>query len=606
MLSFQSVRPSKRKQPETKKEEEDDDESILQCKEMEGLALPNKINNVPLMNNKNDESNTDVHFNKNNPIFSITNGNTKHINNNNNNNNNNNKKEKRKKEEEKRISLSQRKEKELWVNKYEPKTLEECAIHKNKREEVKEWLKKNDRNQMNFGKEKKILILCGPTGSGKTILTKLVAKELEFEIVEWNNPFSDKSAKNIDGKVMNYSLGSFQNFETSKLDQFREFLLQSRAFPDLFSNGNKVILIKDPPFIHNAKQRQSFCDIIIESERRALFPLIIIRTTEQDWNINNNLILPSLSGISKTIKLNAISQTSMAKVITRIVSAECKPSHSHQVLQQALSHCEGGDIRAAINSAQWLVTGLQGEDHSFNSSKPRKKHMASKDKEAKVNDINGSRDDVLSIFRAVGKVLYNKRLEQKGSERPPAEVPVENIIENLNIEPNVYIQWVQENYLNRCQEIEDVEAISSLMSEFDCNSPPLLMTKESQFSNSLWAIIVCRGYMFHNKHLAANTYSPLCKPSFYEVRAKAMQNKIQSVGSLSPFNLLNQTSGMTEVLSYQSKISKRKFAKLTGVPTRPKAILEGDIVDEEEELIPVFQKPQTSFVLEEDDIMDWE
>lgn len=36
----------------------------------------------------------------------------------------------------------------------------------------------------------KLLLLTGPTGSGKTTAVKMLSRELKFELIEWNCPES--------------------------------------------------------------------------------------------------------------------------------------------------------------------------------------------------------------------------------------------------------------------------------------------------------------------------------------------------------------------------------------------------------------------------------
>ncbi|MCK5234523.1 MAG: AAA family ATPase, partial [Candidatus Aenigmarchaeota archaeon] len=68
----------------------------------------------------------------------------------------------------------------MWSVKLKPKTFEEFAGNKKAIDQIQKWAK-------NFRNERyKALILIGPTGSGKTTATEILAKELNFNIVETN------------------------------------------------------------------------------------------------------------------------------------------------------------------------------------------------------------------------------------------------------------------------------------------------------------------------------------------------------------------------------------------------------------------------------------
>ena len=88
----------------------------------------------------------------------------------------------------------------LWADKYEPQSPGDLAVHKRKVDDVRRWLveafNEQDRSERsvcslsirlttrwleNF---QRLLILTGPAGSGKTTTLRMLAKEMNFEIIE--------------------------------------------------------------------------------------------------------------------------------------------------------------------------------------------------------------------------------------------------------------------------------------------------------------------------------------------------------------------------------------------------------------------------------------
>lgn len=125
------------------------------------------------------------------------------------------------------------------------------------------------------------------------------------------------------------------------------------------------------------------------------------------------------------ILFNPITAKAVKKVLNKIMLAEkCTvPSESVSFIAESC----GGDIRHAINCLQFLCIGLNtiscswdpgGNNILLDNPKRRrgsrdgsrsKRSVKSADLTAPASSV-GCRDGVLSLFHALGKVLYNKRL----------------------------------------------------------------------------------------------------------------------------------------------------------------------------------------------------
>ncbi|KAJ3084411.1 Cell cycle checkpoint protein rad17 [Quaeritorhiza haematococci] len=219
---------------------------------------------------------------------------------------------------------------ELWVDKYQPITEDEIAVHKRKVEDVRGWFRHVFEVAQPLALRKgsksvfpKLLILTGPSGSGKTAVVRMLSMELGFEIVEWVNPINvntivsmedvaaDEEERRDDG---NGYYRSIPNRYTSITEKFREFLDCARKRPSLVFQGlpvagndsqphkqqlnnptlsssapsssssstrtppRKIILVEDLPNITNLTTRKAFHSAVRSylDSPRSVFPLVFI------------------------------------------------------------------------------------------------------------------------------------------------------------------------------------------------------------------------------------------------------------------------------------------------------------------------------------------
>lgn len=116
---------------------------------------------------------------------------------------------------------------------------------------------------------KRILALTGPAGTGKTATLKVLAKELQFDIVEWQNTVDDRFAG--DGEDYGQSFSRYSFFPSLKfaavldyeslVSKFQSFLNRasscralslsstSRSAQDTKSQQRQIILLEDLPNI---------------------------------------------------------------------------------------------------------------------------------------------------------------------------------------------------------------------------------------------------------------------------------------------------------------------------------------------------------------------
>jgi len=250
---------------------------------------------------------------------------------------------------------------ELWTEKYRPKKGNEIIGNK-------EALSDLRRHVSNY--RKKAILIYGPSGVGKTIAVKIIADELNFEVIELN------ASDARDEKNINSILGE---------------AVKQRS---LFSKG-KIILVDELDGI-NSKDR-GFVKAIIALIEKSSYPVVMIA---------NELENPALSQLKRksiSIKFEPISAAETYNLLSKIAKHESV--NMEESLLKTLSYLSGGDIRGAITDLQLL---------SFS-------------KEIKKADLDslGSRNKLELISSALIKIF-------KSSDMNIASSALSNISEDIN------------------------------------------------------------------------------------------------------------------------------------------------------------------------------
>ncbi|EIM79628.1 Rad17-domain-containing protein [Stereum hirsutum FP-91666 SS1] len=133
----------------------------------------------------------------------------------------------------------------MWVDVYEPETEEDLAVHKRKVNDVRQWLLEAFQPSK-LQKYRRLLVLTGPAGSGKTTTLRVLSRELGFEILEWRNPLAVATASsgrrarfdnhNPYDSDLDDSPYDDDPYE-STMDKFEAFLTRAGSYRSIFSSS---------------------------------------------------------------------------------------------------------------------------------------------------------------------------------------------------------------------------------------------------------------------------------------------------------------------------------------------------------------------------------
>lgn len=366
-----------------------------------------------------------------------------------------------------------------WSERFGPTNLDELAVHKKKVADVRQWLE-----DVLLGRlRQRLLVLKGAAGTGKTSTLRLLAKDMDLDILEWRNPAGA------------YMAGATSMGYTSAAAQFDEFLNHGSKFSQLdledrssdsddntvaaktaaksgTANGStngastsqrhKLIVIEEFPntFMRSSSALTGFRNSVLQylaantpslaayAQRRAssdpetIAPVVMIvsetllttTSASADSFTAHRLLGPEILRHPGTglIEFNAIAPSLLAKALELIVQKEARKSGRRRTPGPLVLKRLGevGDVRSAVASLEFLC--VKGDDHgdwgakvAFTKSRKGPKDTALTKSERETLEMVSQREASLGVFHAVGKVVYNKREDlppPAGSDEAVAEM----------------------------------------------------------------------------------------------------------------------------------------------------------------------------------------
>ncbi|WPG97994.1 Hypothetical protein R9X50_00077700 [Acrodontium crateriforme] len=395
-------------------------------------------------------------------------------------------------------------DKRPWIEQFAPIDLTELAVHKRKVGNVRQWLELALR-----GKRQKVLVLKGPAGAGKTATIQLLAADLGCEILEWRNPggmdvaaegsasaatqfeeFVGRAGK-ATGLTLTTDTTSQESTSASKISSASENVKRKRQillieeFPNTFSRTSTILQSFRSTLLQYVSsivvaEGSSTPIIMIISET-----LLSTNTAAADSFTAHRLLGPELSTHSyiDMIEFNPVATTFLTKALEMIVIKEARKSGRRRTPgPPVLKHiAETGDIRSAVSTLEFLCLRGDGDDiwsSKVNFTKPKKSKSDAPLTEAETEALKliSNRESTIDIFHAVGKVMYNKRVDPPSKTElvhPPSwlpqhrrakvpEVAVDPLIDEVGTDTSTFIASLHENYPPSCSNQSSEESLDSL------------------------------------------------------------------------------------------------------------------------------------------------
>lgn len=383
--------------------------------------------------------------------------------------------------------------------------------------DVRRWLEEALGLSSQLKDYRRILALTGPAGSAKTTTLRILAKQLGVELLEWRNGMDQHRPSDLEDDAI-------WDIEYESLaSKFENFMARSAHCSNLFSSSSPrhVILLEDLPNILHAGTQERFQAVLEQlapapkstassKEQPSPAPIVVIvsdsghrgeASDEQPggWNRRRDAVVDIRSVLGKTlidspcvtkIGFNPIAPTLMKKalkgVLTQHFGPSSKSSPSNQVLDTIVDS-SNGDVRSAVMTLQFACIMEP-------TSKTKGKKKA---KELPIEAVT-KREQSLALHHMLGKVLYNKRkgdppslsltIRAKEKEKEldnslpdPSQLPdflaehdrvasrvnVDALYANSPIDSSLYSLYLQQNYPDFCNTIEECDSASEYLSWVD-------------------------------------------------------------------------------------------------------------------------------------------
>ena len=410
-----------------------------------------------------------------------------------------------------------------WAEKYGPSTFEELMVHKKKVSDVRQWLEgalrghdykvchsKGNCCLQSLTVSKRLLVLKGPSGAGKTATISMLAKVMDIDVSEWKNPVGSQ----FSSEAYSSMCAQFEDF-LGRSGRFNKLVLAGRlenvpAAPSRTTDtlGGKtrgrIILMEEFPntFLSTSVALRSFRSSVLQhvssnppsigasqgkeqDDHSNITPMVMIITetrlttvtSASDTFTVHRLLGPELLShpCVSIIEFNPIASTYLIKALDLVVQKEARQSGRRRIPGPAVLQKlgEAGDIRSAIGSLQFLcLRGGNGNDWGGRVASRAKKGANTSSPLTKLEKDSlamvAQRESNLGLFHSVGKVVYNKREDFDDSDaasepptQPPhhlprhirsrkAQVSANKLIDETGTDIETFIAALHENFVLSC------------------------------------------------------------------------------------------------------------------------------------------------------------
>ena len=325
---------------------------------------------------------------------------------------------------------------DLWSVKHTPQSASDLAVHPRKIQDVRTWLK----SAISSARSPKVLLLSGPTGSGKTATLWVLAKELELEVQEWHNPAT------VYDEGLPYE---------PQPEAFKRFVRSAIRYKPLNCEKKLVLIEELPAFL--SRDASLLHETIDQFRTSCPWPLVVIHSGDTV----RKLFPQEVVGRISQIVFNPIAQTNLVKALSAIAMIESSYGVTGFRIPDKptlTSLSVSGDIRAAINALQFGC-------------------LNSKSFDTKRTKNTNARDANLDLFHAMGKVLYCKRHpnDEKGliggkhlsKSRKSLQFDPQEVLDKSPMSTESFVCFLHQNYLDFFSDIQQVSDAIDYLSVSD-------------------------------------------------------------------------------------------------------------------------------------------
>ncbi|GAA5842781.1 hypothetical protein JCM9279_003984 [Rhodotorula babjevae] len=304
----------------------------------------------------------------------------------------------------------------MWVDRFAPRNRDDLALHARKLTDLESWLLEAfalEGRPKHLAKYRRVLVLSGPAGAGKTAALRTLAREMGVEIVEWREGTSVLSAADEHRESLMHRFASF--LSRAGMAPALDFgpdpsdpLASSSASPSSSSSSNappstssrRLLLIEDLPNVSHYPTKLALRSALAQylSSPRVTAPLVLIvsealaRPGDDEaggggggWLAGNgrrgeSVDARGVCGVEvlehpacREIAFNPVAPTIMRKALVRTLDRLYSPSSSSSTssstklasrptlatLDVLVAH-SGGDMRSALMSLEFLLTEGEG------------------------------------------------------------------------------------------------------------------------------------------------------------------------------------------------------------------------------------------------------
>eukprot|EP00268_Persea_americana_P049512 TRINITY_DN5312_c0_g1_i1.p1 TRINITY_DN5312_c0_g1~~TRINITY_DN5312_c0_g1_i1.p1 ORF type:complete len:641 (+),score=151.19 TRINITY_DN5312_c0_g1_i1:281-2203(+) len=539
---------------------------------------------------------------------------------------------------------------ELWVDKYRPRSLEELAVHKKKIEEVKMWLEEWVRTS----KEQfcgHVLVITGQAGVGKSATINVIASQLGAEVCEWKTPTPTLWQEYI------HNANSGTHY-ISKLEEFETFVERVRKYSllqSLSKDGSKrsvILLIDDLPLTNGRVAHGRLTKCLHFLAQSTQIPTVILVTeygkaeSGDNTKYSEELVLSLERAGASKVAFNPLTFNSIKKTLSRI----CREEQCN-VPPEWIDHiakASGGDIRHAITSLQYfclrpdLMLPLNLSSLSITQSRGKSEDLNEMSKLIVNSDENldyefslpFGRDETLTLFHALGKFLHNKRetvdcsalgrdlftLKDRYKRFPLKMDSPERVLLQMHGQARPIADFLHENVLDFLSDeaIEDAWIVASYLSDADCLLStslhgqawsPIVAGKHDpeNVTQLVSASVAVRGVLFGNSHPSPSRWHAIRSPKLWQVEKLRRHNKkIMLLEKFEAYNIFSSYGMSVMATEYKPTLKRLGFRSLEDLQVCRKMtecskmeVGVYDLLDHDE------VEGGTSMESEEDEIEDW-